>query len=259
MTPELTRRATSFLAAAGAVGLAGVLMRACPGSCTSCVTCASSLAPMGASAAAVGIAFASSAGMRAKRGTSATEEGDGMTGRPLAAAHRRRTKRARKALAAIVFVFLGRGLVAAAKHDSRVRAEVAGWPEETIVVLAVAPDGPKLTVRKSAGRLEYLGGKSPLAPTLYVEFKSVDVALPVLIGMKGVLQAFAEHRSILRRRHRPGDVARALPAHRGGLPVPRHHGQAHPAEPPHARSICGSRSMRPPSPRRPPPSQEARS
>lgn len=112
-------------------------------------------------------------------------------------AARRPRKRARKALAATVFVFLGRGLVAAAKHDARVRAEVKTWPDDTVVALFVAPDGPRLIVRKTAGRFEYLGLRSALEPTLTVEFKSVDVALPVLIGMKGILQAFAEHRSTL--------------------------------------------------------------
>lgn len=54
----------SFLAAAGMIGLAGVLTRACPGACTSCGTCASALVPMGASATAVGVAFVGSAGIR---------------------------------------------------------------------------------------------------------------------------------------------------------------------------------------------------
>lgn len=115
---------------------------------------------------------------------------------------RKRVKRARKALAGTVFIFLGRGLAAAAKHDSRVRGEVASWPEGTVVAIGVAPDGPRMTVRKAGGRLEYLGGASDLKPTLHVEFKSVDVALPVLIGMKGMLQAFAEHRATLK-----GDIA----------------------------------------------------
>lgn len=110
---------------------------------------------------------------------------------------RRPRKRARKALAAIVFVFLGRGLVAAARHDARVRTEVLTWPDDTTIAMLIAPDGPRLTLRKHNGRLEYLGLKSSLASTLTVEFKSVDVALPVLLGMKGVLQAFAEHRSTL--------------------------------------------------------------
>jgi hypothetical protein len=113
-------------------------------------------------------------------------------------APRKRVKRARKAIAGTVFVFLGRGLAAAAKHDSRVRSEVRSWPEGTVVVIGVQPDGPRMTVRKGGGKLEYLGGKSALEPTIDVEFKSVDVALPVLLGMKGMLQAFSEHRSILK-------------------------------------------------------------
>ena len=110
---------------------------------------------------------------------------------------RGRQKRFSKALAGIVFVVLGRGLVAAAKHDARVRTEVARWPEGTVIVLGIAPDGPTLAVRKLRGRLAYLGGAGGLKPTLYVEYKSVDVALPVLIGRQGILQAFAEHRSTL--------------------------------------------------------------
>lgn len=110
---------------------------------------------------------------------------------------RSRRKRMRKALAAAVFFFLGRGLVAAAKHDGRVRAEVAGWPERTVIVLAVAPDGPTLAVRKRDGRLQYLRRVDGIEPTLYVEYKSIDVALPVLLGRMGILQAFAEHRSVL--------------------------------------------------------------
>jgi hypothetical protein len=111
---------------------------------------------------------------------------------------RRRVKRVRKAVAGMVFVFLGRGLTAAAKHDSRVRGEVTSWPEGTVVVIGVQPDGPRMTVSKDSGVLEYLGGASDLRPTIDVEFKSVDVALPVLLGMKGMLQAFSEHRSILK-------------------------------------------------------------
>ncbi|MEI8080799.1 MAG: hypothetical protein WCI74_03030 [Actinomycetes bacterium] len=66
-------QATSFLVAAGTIGLAGVLTRTCPGSCTSCATCASALLPIGASATAVGIALASSAGVRVR--TRARERG----------------------------------------------------------------------------------------------------------------------------------------------------------------------------------------
>ncbi len=57
-------RAGSFLAAVGTLGLAGVLTRGCPGSCQSCVSCANALVPLGASVAAVGGAFVTSAVLR---------------------------------------------------------------------------------------------------------------------------------------------------------------------------------------------------
>jgi hypothetical protein len=104
-------------------------------------------------------------------------------------------------LAAVVFAVMGRGLVACARLDSRVREEVTSWPEGTIVTLAIAPRGPRTSVRKRDGHLTALGG-GDIEATLLVTFKNVDGALPVLIGMKGVLQSFAEHRASL-----SGDVA----------------------------------------------------
>jgi len=61
-------KATSFLTAAGAIGLAGFFTRACPGGCTTCATCATALLPMGASAAAVGLALVGSARIRSRAG-----------------------------------------------------------------------------------------------------------------------------------------------------------------------------------------------
>lgn len=115
-----------------------------------------------------------------------------------------RTKRGRKALAAVVYAVLGRGLVAAARLDERVRAEVAGWPDGTIVTLRIAPFGPQVSWRVAAGVLEHLGGGAADADLL-VTFKSVDDALPLLLGMQGILAAFAEHRAIVR-----GDLAVAM-------------------------------------------------
>ncbi|NTU71405.1 MAG: hypothetical protein HGB10_06265 [Coriobacteriia bacterium] len=109
---------------------------------------------------------------------------------------RERAKPIRKILAGTVLFFLGRGLVAAVRVDSRVRDELRTWPTGTIVTIAIAPDGPQISWEYRAGRLAYLGRRI-VKPTIAVTYKSVDVALPVLIGRQGILSAFAEHRSTL--------------------------------------------------------------
>ena len=115
-----------------------------------------------------------------------------------------RTKRGRKALAAVVYAVLGRGLVASARLDERVRREVLTWPDGTVVTLRIAPFGPQVSWRTSGGVLEHLGG-GQADSDLLVTFKSVDDALPLLLGMQGILAAFAEHRAIVR-----GDLAVAM-------------------------------------------------
>jgi len=115
-----------------------------------------------------------------------------------------RVKRGRKAIAAIVLWVLGRGLVASARVDERVRREVASWPDPCVVTLLIAPWGPRVSWRRDGDSLTALGS-AEADPDLLIAFKSVDVALPCLLGAKGVLNAFAEHRSTVR-----GDLKHAM-------------------------------------------------
>ncbi|MBU4555847.1 MAG: hypothetical protein KJ747_03120 [Actinobacteria bacterium] len=113
----------------------------------------------------------------------------------------RRTKRL---LAGIIFWVMGRGLVACARLDSRVRDEVATWPDGSVITLMMWPGTPKTSVRKFDGRLTALGSRD-IEATLRVTFKSVAASVPVLLGMKAILQAFAEHRATVR-----GDLGLAM-------------------------------------------------
>lgn len=114
-------------------------------------------------------------------------------------------KRAKRVLAGIVFRVMGRGLVACARIDTRVRTEAQAWPDGTSITLAIAPGSPSVTVIKQGGRLRSLGTRMPATSTLLVTFKSADGAVPVLLGMKSVLQSFAEHRATVR-----GDLGLAM-------------------------------------------------
>ncbi len=114
-------------------------------------------------------------------------------------------KRTKRIVAGVVFAVMGRGLVACARLDGRVRAEAGSWPEGTAITLAISPGSPRVTVRKQDGRLHTLGSRADVPSTLLVTFKSVDSALPVLLGMKGILEAFAEHRATVK-----GDLGIAM-------------------------------------------------
>ena len=115
------------------------------------------------------------------------------------------TKRLKRVVAGTVFWVMGRGLVTCARIDSRVRVEADAWPEGTTITLAIAPGSPRVTIRKQDGVLRALGLGADQDSTLLVTFKSVDGAVPVLLGMKSVLQSFAEHRATVR-----GDLAIAM-------------------------------------------------
>jgi len=108
-----------------------------------------------------------------------------------------RVKRGRKALAAVVLWVLGRGLVASARLDKRVRFEVSSWPDPYTVSFLIAPWGPRVSWRRKSSTLTCLGSVK-VDSDLLVTFKSVDVALPALLGAKGILDAFAEHRLTVR-------------------------------------------------------------
>jgi len=114
-------------------------------------------------------------------------------------------KRAKRLVAGVVFGVLGRGTVACARLDERVRTEVMTWPDGTVITLSISPGSPRTTIRWEGGRLEALGSKTNAESTLLVSFKSVEDAFPALIGMKSVLQPFAEHRATVK-----GDLALAM-------------------------------------------------
>lgn len=102
------------------------------------------------------------------------------------------------AAARLVFWFLGRGFQAAAKHDSRIRQEVAEWSPDCSIMLKINPRGPVMTVQKLAGELKYMGSSQPQDPDLAIYFKNIEGAIPVLTGQKGLAQAYAEHRFTLK-------------------------------------------------------------
>ena len=96
-------------------------------------------------------------------------------------------------LAGLIFWFLGRGFQAAAKLDSNLAKEVAGWDDGLKIMLKVDAYGPCMVMEKRNGKLHYIGSQE-IEPDFGVYFKNIEVALLVLTGQMGIAQAYAEHR-----------------------------------------------------------------
>ena len=95
----------------------------------------------------------------------------------------------------VVLFFLFRALKALSRLDSRVKAEVAGWPEGWVLGLVV-PGGPSLYVSRTGRGPERL--KACPEPDLLILFKSIRDAFYVFTGQMGVAGAYSQHRFCLR-------------------------------------------------------------
>jgi len=105
----------------------------------------------------------------------------------------------------VLLWFLGRGICACARLDSRVAAEVATWAEGVRVCLAIAPAGPAMSLELRAGRVRFLGLRAVADAALVIRFKHLEGALPVFLGMKSIARAYAERRMTLQ-----GDLTLAM-------------------------------------------------
>jgi hypothetical protein len=114
-------------------------------------------------------------------------------------------KNTKTRLAKIIFGFLGKGFVGAARFDSKVKEEILEWQELTTVVLKVEPFGPCMIIQKKEAELYYIGTEEPDKAHLVIAFKNIEAAILVLTGKIGISQAYAEHRMTIK-----GDIALAM-------------------------------------------------
>jgi len=101
--------------------------------------------------------------------------------------------------------FLGRGICACARLDSRVAHEVAGWAEGQRLCLQIGPAGPAMAVAKEGGRLRFLGLRAAPGADLVIHFKHLEGALPVFLGQQSIAQAYAQRRLTMK-----GDLTFAM-------------------------------------------------
>jgi hypothetical protein len=104
--------------------------------------------------------------------------------------------------------FLGPAFEVVGRHVPEFRKEIESWEEGRRFALRVLPKGPAITLEKSGDMIRYLG-KGLKSPHITLSFKNYDSALPVLMGIAGSHQAFAENRILVE-----GDLAKTMEINR---------------------------------------------
>ena len=89
---------------------------------------------------------------------------------------------------------IGRGLSAVVKLDGGARVEAGKWPDGSVFVMRVAPDGPGLVMRKEGERYVYRGAIFAGEPDVTIVFKSIDPLFRIVLGILSPVQAYIEHR-----------------------------------------------------------------
>ena len=97
-------------------------------------------------------------------------------------------------LASIVFGVLKRGIKVCYKHDSRVKAILDKLEDGYVLALRVLPEKPLMMLKREGDKI--VTAKKDEKIDLEVCFKSIDVAIPVLLGQMAISDTY-KHSAII--------------------------------------------------------------
>lgn len=106
----------------------------------------------------------------------------------------------KKMIVSTVFAVLGRGMKGCVKIDPNAQKYLQELKDGFIFKLTVLPNGPCLAMKKVGNTLVKIKKKDlPITKAnLDIQFKNIDGVLPLVLGLSGVTQAYAENRFILK-------------------------------------------------------------
>lgn len=113
----------------------------------------------------------------------------------------------KKFVVGTVFAVLGRGMKGVVKVDSKAKEYFDELKDGFVFRLCVLPSGPALVLKKENGHFVSVKKREAnnIKIDLDIQFKNLQVALPVVLGMAGVSQGYAENRFILK-----GEIADSM-------------------------------------------------
>lgn len=103
----------------------------------------------------------------------------------------------KKIIANIVLFFLYRGFKVIYKIDDKVKREIDNWEDGFSIKIVTCKNGPYLNIKKESGKLIRIKDKNKNA-SIEIMFKNFNSAFLLLTGRKGISQAYAEHRFLLK-------------------------------------------------------------
>ncbi|OQX62580.1 MAG: hypothetical protein B5M56_06045 [Desulfococcus sp. 4484_241] len=107
-------------------------------------------------------------------------------------------KHVKTAIVRLVMLTLGHAFQTAYRIDPEVKKEVDSWPPTFHVVLEVEPDGPRMTLIKRNGALQYLGEKELYNADVVIVMKSIEFMFRMTMGMMSMPRIVAENRQYMK-------------------------------------------------------------
>ena len=113
-------------------------------------------------------------------------------------------KKLKKLVVQVVMFVLGRAFQSASRLDSWIQNEIFTWEDGLVILMQALPKGPSMCLLKKEDRIRYIGSGSKKAD-LTISFKNIECAFPVMAGLMGAEQGFAQNRMIVK-----GDIPLAM-------------------------------------------------
>ena len=116
--------------------------------------------------------------------------------------------KANRALVATSLRALGATFELVSKYSPEMQSELNGWDEGRVISMGVLPDGPAMSIQKTAGKIRFLG-MGLRDPTVAMLFKNMDSAVMTFTGQIGAHTASIQRRVVVH-----GNITAAMQAMR---------------------------------------------
>ena len=88
-------------------------------------------------------------------------------------------KKAKIMVVKTVMYVLGKSMESTVDLDERAKAEIQDLPDNYVIQMEVAPNGPYVSIRKEDGRIKYLGQKK-MDADLHIVFRNIEMAFKMM-------------------------------------------------------------------------------